>query len=58
MDIRTTLKNLSETEIMVITSCIHHCAVLPKDERKRFIKDYGEKTDKNLTSLMGKLLDK
>lgn len=58
MDIRTTLKNLSEQEIMVITACIHHCAVLPKEERKRFVKQYGEKTDKALTNLMGKLLEK
>ena len=58
MDIRTVLTNLSEEEIMVITSCIHHCAVLPKEERKRFVKDYGERTDRNLTALMGKLLGK
>ena len=58
MDIRTVLQNLTETEIMVITACIHHCAVLPKEERKRFVKDYGERTDKNLTSLMAKLLAK
>lgn len=56
MNIRETLKNLSESEIMVITACIHHCAVLPKEERKRFVKDYGTKTDENLTKLMKKLL--
>jgi hypothetical protein len=55
-NIRTVLKNLSETEIMVVAACIHHCAVLPKDERKRFIKDYGQKTDRQLTDLMGKIL--
>jgi len=58
MDVRTVLKNLSEQEIMVITACIHHCAVLPKEERKRFIKDYGAKTDQALTGLMQKLLAK
>jgi len=56
MNIRDILKNLSEQEIMVITACIHHCAVLPKEERKRFVKDYGEATDRNLTKLIGKLL--
>jgi hypothetical protein len=58
MNIRETLKNLSEIEIMVIVSCLHHCAVMPIEERKRFIKDYGQKTDRNLTKLMGKLLEK
>lgn len=58
MNIREALKNLSEAEVMVITACIHHCAVMPKEERKRFIKDYGEMTDRNLTKLMGKLLEK
>ena len=58
MNIREVLRNLTESEIMVITACIHHCTVLPKEERKRFIKDYGEKTDRELTSLMGKLLVK
>jgi hypothetical protein len=58
MNIRETLKNLSETEIMVITACLHHCAVLPKEERKRFVKDYGEMVDRNLTKLIGKLLGK
>lgn len=58
MNIRETLKNLSDVEIMVITACIHHCAVLPKEERERFVKDYGKKTDENLTKLMAKLLAK
>jgi hypothetical protein len=31
---------------------------MPIEERKRFIKDYGQKTDRNLTKLMGKLLEK
>jgi len=58
MTTREILAQLPQIEQMVIYACLHHCAVLPKEERERFVKDYGEKTDRDLTKLMDKLLDK
>jgi hypothetical protein len=58
MTTREILQQLPQVEHMVILACIHHCTVLPKAERERFVKDYGEKTDRELTKLMGKLLEK
>lgn len=50
--------NFNDVEIMVILSCLHFCATLTKENREQFKKEYGEKTDRELTSLMKKLLEK
>lgn len=55
MDTKKIIGQLAINEQMVIIACLHHCATLPKEERKRFIADYGEKTDRELTQLIKKL---
>ena len=42
-------------EKMVILACLHYCATLTKENREQFIKEYGERTDKELTIFMKKI---
>ena len=55
MHIVRMLRQLKQTDALTIVSCIHYCAVLDREARKDFIKQYGTKVDDNVTELVRKL---